>query len=131
MQQAPDITKEDLVKYGTFDTVDAVPDDHKKLVLFASDLVMHLVKNNYNPQSEVHVLAVKKAICSQVSYWFESGINPVDDSDVSSYSLGELSVSLGSNSSSQGQSRNALCSMSRMYLNDAYLLYRGMRHGRI
>lgn len=130
MRQAPEVTKEDLVQYGFFESLDIVPANYLKLISAASDLVMYSVKNNYNPISESHVLAVKKAICSQVSYWNENGTNHLNESEVSSYSLGELSVSVSSNPNEQAQKHNRLCPTAVMYLNDVYLLYRGMRHGR-
>lgn len=131
MKQAPEVTANDLVMYGYFEGVDSLPANHEKLTKLASDLVMYFVKNNYNPSSEVHVLAVKKAICSQVSYWNESGTNPLSEAVPSSYSLGELSVSIDSGAAGQSPRHNHLCSVAEMYLKGAYLLYRGMRHGRI
>lgn len=130
MKQAPGVMPEDLVNYGYFNSLDEVPANAQKLIMFASDIVMSSVRNNYDKLSESHVLAVKKAICCQVSYWVETGTNPVDQSEVSSYSLGELSVSVDKTSASQG-TKPALCQMSLMYLRDAYLLYRGLRHGRM
>lgn len=129
MKQAPVVTPEDLVNYGSFDNASELPENSRKLIQFASDMVMCLIKNNYNPSSEAHVLAVKKAICSQVSYWVESGTNPLDQSNVSSYSLGELSVTSGQPSPTG--IKPVLCRMSMIYLNDCYLLYRGLRHARI
>lgn len=129
MKQPPEILKKDLVSYGNFKDEENIPEGYEKQVLFATDIVMNLIRGNYNPLSDSHVLAVKKAICCQVSYWFETGKSPVNPSDVASYSLGELSVSADS---SQGNSsgKSMLCDLSLMYLNGEHLLYRGMRHGR-
>ena len=129
MKQPPEITRSDLVQYGNFVDESSVPADYERKVRFAGDIVMNLVRNNYNPSSDAHVLAVKKAICCQVSYWFETGKSPVDSSDISSYSLGELSVSTDA---SQGNSsgKSLLCDLSLMYLRSEYLLYRGMKHAR-
>ena len=128
MKQPPVITKNDLVAYGNFKDEASIPADFEKQIQFASDIIMNLVRRNYNPTSDAHVLAVKKAVCCQVSYWFETGKSPVNPSDVSSYSLGELSVSADTSSGSGNNS--LICDLSRMYLNGEYLLYRGMRHGR-
>lgn len=130
MKQAPAVTQHDLVKYGTFTILEEIPENYEKLISLASDIVMYAVKNNYKPTSEVHVLAVKKAICSQVSYWFETGTNPLNEAVASSYSLGELSVSMDTNSSSHSDGYSLLCPMAKMHLNSAYLLYRGLRRGR-
>ena len=130
MRQAPSVTKEDLVAFGYFSELASVPANAEKLILFASDIIMHLVGNNYNEQSDAHILAVKKAICCQVSYWSETGTNPINDSEASSYSLGELSVNLNSDMSGNRQSYSKLCPMAATYLRDSYLLYRGLRHGR-
>ena len=129
MKHPPEITKSDLVAYGDFKDEGSIPEGYEHQIRFASDIVMNLIRRNYNPSSDSHVLAVKKAICCQVSYWVETGKSPVNPSDVSSYSLGELSVSADS---SQGNSlgKSMLCDLSRMYLNGEHLLYRGMRHGR-
>ena len=131
MKQAPEVTSNDLVQFGFFSSTEEIPANHAQLIRFASDLVMYSVKNNYNPLSDSHVLAVKKAICSQVSYWTETGTTPLNDTIASSYSLGELSVSIDSNLNGQSQGHKKLCSTAEMYLNSEYLLYRGMRHGRI
>lgn len=129
MKQSPNATNEDLVRYGTFASLDDVPKDSEKLIMLASDIVMGFVRNNYNPSNEAHVLAVMKAICIQVSYWVETGESPLGQSDVSSYSLGELSVNIDKTGATQGENL-ALCRMALTYLNNEYLLYRGMRHGR-
>ena len=130
MKQPPSITKSDLITYGSFLTEASIPENGEKLIMFASDLVMNMVRNNYNPNNDAHVLAVTKAICSQVSYWVESGTSPMGHSDVSSYSLGEISVSIDKQAGGQNGGA-ALCQMSTAYLNSEYLLYRGLKHNRV
>lgn len=130
MKQAPVIMNEDLVKYGTFTSQESLPENSEKLIMFASDLVMSMVRSSYNPENGAHVLAVTKAICCQVSYWVESGTSPIGQSDVTSYTLGELSVSIDNQAGGQAGG-TALCQMSKAYLNSQYLLYRGFRHNRV
>lgn len=130
MKQAPVITKGDLVEYGNFKDEASIPEGHEKLVAFASDIVMYAVRNNYNPSSDSHVLAVKKAICSQVLYWIETGTNPVNDTNASSFTLGEISMSMSTPQGTENGSSPTLCPLALMYLKGEYLLYRGMKHGR-
>lgn len=125
------VTKSDLVSLGFYESDGKLPDNVEKLIRYATDIVIYMVKKNYDPTSDKHVLAVKMAICSQVSYWDSTGTNPENDSVMSSYTLGSLSVSVDTSKTEDTKASNMLCPMSRIYLNNAYLLYRGLRHGRI
>ena len=132
MQKAPEITRADLITFGFFKSEEDMPGDVDRLILLASDIVMYEVGRNFNPSSEAHVLAVKKAIGSQIEYWDDTGSTPTGSPGVSSYSLGELSVSMNgsSNTVARGTRSGLLCASAIMYLNDVYLLYRGLRHGK-
>ena len=132
MQKAPELTSNDLINFGFFESEEKLPSEIDGLILLASDIVMYEVGRNFNPTSEAHVLAVKKAISSQIKYWDDTGTSPVGAPAASSYSLGELSVSMSEPGSSTIKTSRSglLCASAIMYLNDAFLLYRGLRHGK-
>ena len=130
--QLPEITNEDLKQYCGFN-YDFIAENQSLLTLmkgWATDIIWNLIKMNYDPTSDLHILAVRKAICSQIYYWTETNTSPVNESALSSYSLGEMSGSFDVSNPSGHTSGAQLCSLARMHLNNAYLLYRGMRHGR-
>lgn len=89
----------------------------------ASELVGIAMRNNYKPEYESHVEAAKLATCSQCQNWIETNVSPVSNGNVSSYSLGELSVTY----SDVDKFSNKLCTTAIRYLNAKYLLYKGMR----
>ena len=89
----------------------------------ASELVGIAMRNNYNHNYESHREAAKLAVCSQCQSWIENEIGPVVDKNISSYSLGELSVTY----SDVDKLSSKLCSTAVRYLNHKCLLYKGMR----
>ena len=122
-------TVNDFLEFAGIDESSA-PENAETLIRWANDIIMSAVKMNFNPSKEAHVLAVRNAICAQVSYWIETGTNPANDSEATSYSLGELSVSLGKSSpSGESQKCGMICTFALTYLRNEYLLYRGLRHG--
>lgn len=88
----------------------------------ASELVGIAMRNNYNPNYESHKEAAKLAVCSQCQDWIENELSPVSDKHISSYSLGELSVTY----SDVDKFSNKLCKTAVRYLNHKCLLYKGM-----
>lgn len=89
----------------------------------ASELIGIAMRDNYNPKYESHVEAAKLATCSQCQNWIETNVSPVSNGNVSSYSLGELSVTY----SDVEKFSNKLCTSAVRYLNHKHLLYKGMR----
>ena len=89
----------------------------------ASELVGIAMRNNYNPEYESHVEAAKLATCSQCQNWIETNVSPVSNGNVSSYSLGELSITY----SDVAKYSNKLCTSAVRYLNVKHLLYKGLR----
>lgn len=89
----------------------------------ASELIGIAMRDNYNPKYETHVEAAKLATCSQCQNWIETNVSPVSNGNVSSYSLGELSVTY----SDVEKFSNKLCTSAVRYLNHKHLLYKGMR----
>lgn len=89
----------------------------------ASELVGIAMRNNYNPGYESHVEAAKLATCAQCQNWIETNLSPVTNGNVSSYSLGELSITY----SDVDKYSNKLCVTAVRYLNVKHLLYKGMR----
>ena len=89
----------------------------------ANELIGMAMRGNYNAKYESHVEAAKLATCAQCQNWIENEIKPVSDSVVSSYSLGELSVTY----SDVDRLSNRLCTTAVRYLNHKHLLYKGMR----
>lgn len=89
----------------------------------ASELIGIAMRSNYNPKYETHVEAAKLATCSQCQNWIETNMSPVSNGNISSYSLGELSITY----SDVDKCSNKLCSTSTRYLNSKHLLYKGMR----
>jgi len=99
------------------------PENVAVLISRASEIITIKTKRNYDPTNESHVEVVKLAICAQVQDWIDREVSAVADNNVSSYSLGSLSVTYATNDIAQ----NRLCRLSTMYLNSQYLLYKGMR----
>lgn len=116
-------TIDDLSEYMGID-IKELPSNADSLMKRASELISLAIKRNYKPDSEAHKTAAKLAACAQCEYWIENGIKPSSNGNISSYSLGELSVSLAD---SRKLSTSTLCDMAISYLNGEYLLYKGMR----
>lgn len=103
--------------------VEELPNNTEVLIKRASEIINMAIKRNYNPNNEAHVEAARLACCSQCQSWIENEISPVSERNVSSYSLGELSITYAD----VGKVSNSLNSMATHYLNSQYLLYKGLR----
>ena len=103
--------------------VEELPNNTEVLIKRASEIINMAIKRNYNPNNEAHVEAARLACCSQCQSWIDNEISPVSERNVSSYSLGELSITYAD----VGKVSNNLSSMATRYLNSQYLLYKGMR----
>ena len=115
-------TISDLAEYTGIKEED-LPKGINILLRRASELVGIAMRGNYNPEYESHVEAAKLATCSQCQNWIETNVSPVSNGNVSSYSLGELSITY----SDVDKFSNKLCSAAVRYLNAKHLLYKGMR----
>ena len=115
-------TLADLAEYMGIDNVDELPKGTNIMLRRASELVGIAMRNNYKPEYESHVEAAKLATCSQCQNWIETNVSPVSNGNISSYSLGELSVTY----SDVDKFSNKLTTAIR-YLNAKHLLYKGMR----
>ena len=103
--------------------VEELPNNTEVLIKRASEIINMAIKRNYDPNNEAHVEAARLACCSQCQSWIDNEISPVSERNVSSYSLGELSITYAD----VGKVSNNLNSMATRYLNSQYLLYKGMR----
>ena len=103
--------------------VEELPNNTEVLIKRASEIINMAIKRNYNPNNEAHVEAARLACCSQCQSWIDNEISPVSERNVSSYSLGELSITYAD----VGKVSNSLNSMATCYLNSQYLLYKGLR----
>lgn len=115
-------SSEDLAKY-IGKSIDELPKGVNILIKRASELVCISMRNNFNPENAAHIEAAKLAVCSQCQNWIENEVSAVSDNNVSSFSLGELSITY----SDIAKYPNKLCSTAAMYLNYKHLLYKGMR----
>ena len=114
-------TKSDLASYMGI-SEESLPLNSEILIKRASELICIAMRSNYNSNDENHVEAAKLATCSQCQNWIENELNGVSTNPVSSYSLGELSVTY----SDVDKLSNSLCTSSVKYLNHLHLLYKGM-----
>lgn len=115
-------TPQDVAEYMGKESKD-MPKGLEVLIKRASEMIHMAVKQNFNPNNDEHVEAVKLATCSQCQYWIETEVSPVSNNNVSSYSLGELTVTY----SDVDKYSNKLCLSSVRYLHYKHLLYKGMR----
>ena len=113
---------EDLAEYMG-KQVNELPQNIAILLKRANELVEIAMRGNYNSSNEKHVEAAKLAACSQCQNWIETNLSPVSNGNISSYSLGELSITY----SDVDKLSNKLCISSIRYLNHAHLTYKGMR----
>lgn len=115
-------TKSDLAEYmGKKE--EELPQGIEILLKRANELVQMSMRNNYNPDNDEHKEAAKLAVCAQCQSWVETGVNGVSNNNVSSYSLGELSITY----SDVDKYSNKLCITAVRYLSYKHLLYKGMR----
>ena len=115
-------TIDDLAEYMGKDK-EELPKGTNILLKRASEMIQIAMKNNYNPENENHVEVVKFATCAQCQDWIENEVSAVSNNNVSSYSLGELSITY----SDVDKLSNKLSITASRYLNSQYLLYKGMR----
>lgn len=121
-------TLADLAEYlGT--AVDSLSDDSTRLLTRASELVKQQTLGNIIPTNALHTEALKLAVCAQVEFWNDSGEGVSVSGRPQSFSLGSLSMQMGSGSS--GSQFGGLCSRAVGYLNEECLLYRGIGRGRV
>ena len=114
-------TKSDLAEYMGKEEHD-LPEGIDILLRRASEVVGIAMRNNYLPRFQSHVEAAKLATCAQCQFWLENNINPVSSGNISSYSLGELSITY----SDVDKLSDRLCSTSARYLNSQCLMYKGL-----
>ena len=115
-------TKADLAEYmGKKE--EELPANVEILIKRASEMVQIAMRNNYHSDNEEHVEAAKLAVCSQCQDWIEREVSAVSNENISSFSLGELSITY----SDVDKFSNKLCATSIRYLNYKHLVYRGMR----
>lgn len=100
-----------------------LPSGVEILLKRANELVCIAMRNNYNPNNEEHVEAAKLSVCAQCQDWIEREVSAVANSNVASFSLGELSITY----SDVDKYSNKLSVSSIRYLNHKHLLYKGMR----
>ena len=112
------ITPSELATYlGT-----EAPSNAGTLIARASELVYMAIKHRYNPDRVGHLEAAKMATCAQVQDWIEREASAISSDNVTSYSLGSLSVSYANDDIY----RNKMCLMSVRYLHSQCLLYKGL-----
>lgn len=116
------ITSADLAGYMG-QKEEELPKNIEILIKRGSELVSIAMRNNYNPNNPGHVEAAKLATCAQCQDWIEREVSAVSNNNMSSFSLGELSITY----SDVDKYANKLCSTSVRYLNHRHLLYKGMR----
>ena len=114
-------TKSDLAEYMGAEG-QSLPIGIEIAIKRANELIGIAMRNNYNPRKELHVEAAKLAVCAQVQNWIENNVSPVSNGNISSYSLGELSITY----SDVDKYSNKLCTTSARYLNNQCLLYKGL-----
>lgn len=99
------------------------PAEIEALIMRASELVKMCTGSNIDMLNAEHVELAMLATCAQVQSWLDSGNSAMIDAKVSSYSLGELSMSFAQDD----VSKKKLCTLSLSYLASGFLLYKGMR----
>lgn len=114
-------TKADLAEY-IGKTIEELPSGSEILIKRASEFVQMAMRNNYNQNNDEHVEAAKFAVCAQCQNWIETEVSAVSDGNISSYSLGELSITY----SDVDKYPSTLCSSAIRYLSHKHLLYKGM-----
>lgn len=115
-------TKADLAEYmGKKE--DELPSGVEILIKRASELICIAMRNNYNPNKEGHVEAVKFSVCAQCQDWIEREVSAVANNNIENFSLGELSITY----SDVDKYSNKLSVAAARYLNHKHLLFKGMR----
>jgi hypothetical protein len=101
----------------------ALPSDSDRLLRRASELVAQMVGDNPDLTNPDHIEALQLATCAQVEYWNTSGESSSVSGQIQNFSLGGLSMNMGSNLA------RMLCKRSQAYLNRYGLLYAGAKMG--
>lgn len=115
-------TKEDYSSF-TSQPIESIPENIDILLKRASEIITALSYRVYSPDNKYHVQSAMMAACAQAQYWVENNDGSyIEDSDVQSFSFGNISVT--NNIGSKGQPK--LCNMSMLYLKRAGLLYKGV-----
>jgi len=73
-----------------------------------------IIEVGFDNLTEFQQEKVSKAICSQAEYIYKHGYNNEDDSDISSYSVLDISVNVESNSDNKTKAKK-LCMSERAY----------------
>lgn len=115
-------TKTDLAEYMGKE-VNELPSGVEILIRRASEIICMSMRDNYNKDNEEHVEAAKLSVCAQCQNWIENEVSAISDKNITSYSLGELSITY----SDVDKYPSNLCNASIKYLNYKHLLYKGMR----
>lgn len=115
-------TKSDLADYMG-KPKDELPSGSEIMIHRASEIICIAMRDNYNPNDEDHVEAAKLATCAQCQDWIEREVSAVSTNNISSFSLGELSITY----SDVDKYSNKLSVAAARYLNYKHLLYKGMR----
>lgn len=114
-------TKQDLAEYmGKKE--EELPSGIEIMIHRASEIICIAMRNNYNPENIEHVESAKLAVCSQCQDWIEREVSAVSNNNISSFSLGELSITY----SSVDNFSNKLCVTASRYLSKNHLLFKGM-----
>lgn len=108
--------------YKSYSHSSEVPDNLLFLLDRANELVSFAI-TSYDKLNPLHEESAKKAVCCQVHYWAETQTSPFDIGPVSSFSLGDLSMS---SSETPQRSPVSLCDMAVQYLRAAGLIYKGL-----
>jgi hypothetical protein len=112
-------TKADLAAFLEM-TEDQLPVNSNKLLKRASELIKQSIIITIDLTNTNTSEALQLATCAQVEYWIEMGESTAIVGQVSSFSLGDLSMNMGDGN--QGM----LSARARSYLNNQGLLYRGI-----
>lgn len=111
-------------------TVEELDDDSDRLIERASDLIRAATLGRSDLVEETDTEAMvylKKACCAQVEYWGISGESTAYISGIESYSIGKVSVKMGSSGGASGTTgTTGLCTRAHQCLMLAGLLYRGV-----
>lgn len=65
-----------------------------------------IVKKGFNNLTEFQKEKVSQAICYQAEYIFENGYNNENDSDISSYSILDISINVKENNNTKAKQEN-------------------------
>lgn len=101
-----------------------VPDDAERLLARASELVDEVVVVAFDPDDEATAATLRDATCGQVEWWAQVGETADVDGDVTSATIGQVTLQFGA-----GPNRIAPAVVARRtlrMLRNGGLLYRGV-----